>query len=140
MWSTSKSEAAKRFAPILDKETSKTRNMEWLRYGKRIEQITRLVTGFELTDEQAEEMKGNMSEETFKQLSRDSVCKINALDVRTDKWCIVTVIEKSQDKMILDWTHCTGCHVGTTIDFDFKNCFWKDDYYNGCDVVFYAAN
>ncbi|VVB09779.1 unnamed protein product [Arabis nemorensis] len=90
MSSTSKSEAAKRFAPILEKETArtrdmqwheqrfaptlerqteKTRNTEWLRYGTRLEQITTLITGFELSDEEADELKAKMSEETSQQLN-----------------------------------------------------------------------
>lgn len=131
---------AQRFAPILERETEKTRNMEWLRYGTKLEQITTSITGFKLSDEEADELKAKMSEETSQQLSRDSVCQVHALDVRTDEWCNVTVIEKSEDKLILDWTNCTGCEVGKTVDFDFKNSFWKDNYYTGSDVVFYATS
>ncbi|KAG2301012.1 hypothetical protein Bca52824_029663 [Brassica carinata] len=77
--------------------------------------------------------------ETYEQLSRNSVYQLNALNMRTDEWCTVTLIEKSEDRLILYWTHCTGCGAGKTIDFDFTNSFWKDDYHSGCDSVFYAT-
>ncbi|KAF3582285.1 hypothetical protein DY000_02032468 [Brassica cretica] len=119
MWSRSKSEAAKRVAPILKKETANTSEMEWFRYTETIHKITMLITGFELNNEQAEELKKNMSRETYKQLSRDSVCQLKALNVRTDESCTVTFIEKSVNKFILKWT----LEVGKTIDFDFTNIF-----------------
>lgn len=65
MWSRSKSEAAKRVAPILKKETANTSEMEWLRYTETIHQITTLITGLELTNEQAKELKRKMSGETY---------------------------------------------------------------------------
>ncbi|CAN6851488.1 unnamed protein product [Brassica oleracea] len=139
MWSRSKSEAAKRFAPILEKETANTSDMEWFRYTETIHQITTLITGFELTNEQAKELKRKMSGETYSQLSCDSVCQLQALNVRTDQWCTVTLIEKSEDRLILDWTHSTDCQVGKMFDFDFSNSFWKDDDHTGCDRVFYAT-
>ncbi|CAN6829308.1 unnamed protein product [Brassica oleracea] len=136
MWSRSKSEAAKRVAPILKKETANTSEMEWLRYTETIHKITMLITGFELNNEQAEELKKNMSRETYKQLGRDSVCKLKALNVKTDESCTVRLIEKSVNKFILKWT----LEVGKTIDFDFTNIFWKDDDHSGgCDRVYYAT-
>lgn len=139
MWSRSKSEAAKRFAPILEKETANTSDMEWLRYTGTIYQITTLITGFELTNEQVEELKKNMSEETYGQLNCNSVCQLKALNVRTDQWCTITLIGKSGNRLILDWTHSTDCEIGKTFDFDFSNSFWKDDDHTGCDRVFYAT-
>ena len=56
-----------------------------------------------------------------------SVCQLQALNVRTDQWCTVTLIEKSEDRLILDWTHSTDCQVEKTFDFDFSNSFWKND-------------
>ncbi|KAG2325629.1 hypothetical protein Bca4012_040129 [Brassica carinata] len=135
MWHRSKSEAVKRVAPILEKETANTSEMEWLRYTETIQKITTLITGFELNNEQAEELKRNMSGEIYKQLSRGSVCQLKALNVRTNESCTVTLIEKSVNRLILKWT----LEVGKTIDFDFTNSFWKDDDHSGCDRVFYAT-
>ncbi|KAJ4905105.1 Uncharacterized protein Rs2_19056 [Raphanus sativus] len=112
MWSRSKSEAVKRVAPILEKETANTSEMEWLRYTETIQKITMFITGFELNSEQAEELKKNMSRETYKQLSCNSVCQLKALNVRTNESCTVTLIEKSANKLILKWTF----EVGKTID------------------------
>ncbi|KAH0867809.1 hypothetical protein HID58_074831 [Brassica napus] len=64
MWSRSIIEAATRFAHIFVKETSNT---------KKIQQIRTLII-FELTNEQAEELKGKLSGEAYKQLNRGSVC------------------------------------------------------------------
>lgn len=135
MWSRSKSEAVKRVAPILEKETANTSEMEWLRYTETIQNITMFITGFELNSEQAEELKKNMSRESYKQLSCNSVCQLKALNVRTNESCTVTVIEKSANKLILKWT----LEMGKAIDFDFINNFWKDDDHSGCDRIFYAT-
>ncbi|KAH0917600.1 hypothetical protein HID58_025260 [Brassica napus] len=76
MWSRSKIKAAKRFAHIFVKETSNT---------KTIQQVRTLITIFELTNKQAEELKGKLSGEAYKQLNRDSVCQLKA-----NEWMMTT--------------------------------------------------
>ncbi|KAH0913993.1 hypothetical protein HID58_028439, partial [Brassica napus] len=58
----SKIEAAKRFAPILTKETENT----------------------------TEELKKKLSGETYKQLNCNSVCQLKAMEVKTDEWLMTT--------------------------------------------------
>ncbi|WZZ03485.1 hypothetical protein YC2023_089406 [Brassica napus] len=43
-----------------------------------IQQVRTLITIFELTNKQAEELKGKLSGEAYKQLNRDSVCQLKA--------------------------------------------------------------